>query len=387
MNKQGLAIKKINSSNFLPVCEPTLLGNEEKYVLEAIQDGWISSGGEFVSKFEKNFAAYCGVGFGVSVCNGTAALHLALRTLGIQAGDEVLIPSFTMIATAFAVCYTGAKPVFVDIDPQSWNIDPAQIKAKITPAAKAILPVHIMGLPCDMDAIHSIAREHDLFVIEDAAEAHGAEYKNQKLGSLSKIACFSFYANKNLTTGEGGMCLTNDPELYERLRYYKNLCFPLSSNREYEHNEIGFNYRMSNLHAAIGLAQVEKADEYRSMRRKNAALYRKCLAGVPGIQFQSGNDPEKLHVHWMNALVLDPKVFRKSRDELMQILKENKIDSRKLFTGMHRQRSLKDFGCDCSGNYPATDHLSVNGLYLPSASSLKTEDIERVCEVIQALAA
>ena len=362
------------------------MGNEEKYVLEAVRDGWISSSGAFVSKFEEGFAAYCGAGFGLSVCNGTAALHLALRALGIEAGDEALIPSFTMIATAFAVCYTGAKPVFVDVDLQSWNIDSEQIKAKITPRTKAILPVHIMGLPCDMDAIGKIAREHGLFVIEDAAEAHGAEYKKQRVGSLSDIACFSFYANKNLTTGEGGMCLTSDPKLYERLCYYKNLCFPLSASREYEHDEIGFNYRMSNLHAALGLAQVEKADEYRSMRRKNAALYREYLRAVPGVQFQSDDDPEKLHVHWMNALVLDSKLFKRSRDELMQALKERQIDSRKLFTGMHRQKSLKDFGCDCTGDYPQTDYLSDNGLYLPSASTLKREDIQRVCEALASAA-
>ena len=379
-------IKNLRHTSFLPVCEPTLLGNEQKYVLQALQDGWISSSGEFVSKFEKNFASYCGADFGVSVCNGTAALHLALCALGIRSGGEVLIPSFTMIATAFAVCYTGAKPVFVDINSQSWNIDPEQLKTKITPRTKAILPVHIMGLPCDMDIIRTIAREYGLFVIEDAAEAHGAEYKKQKVGSLSDIACFSFYANKNLTTGEGGMCVTSNPELYERLRYYKNLCFPLSSNREYEHNEIGFNYRMSNLHAGIGLAQVEKADEYRSMRRRNAALYRNFLADIPAIRFQSDDDTEKLHAHWMNSLVLDPKISKKNRDELMQTLKENKIDSRKLFTGMHRQKSLKDFGCDCLGSYSKTDYLSENGLYLPSASSLKPEEIKRVCEVVASVA-
>lgn len=377
-------IKKLSQTqNFLPVCEPALLGNERQYLLEALEGGWISSSGAFIPRFEKSFAAYCGVDFGVSVCNGTAALHLALRSLGIESGHEVILPSFTMIATAFAVCYTGAKPVFVDVDAQSWNLDPMQIKAKITSHTKAIVPVHIMGLPCDMDSIASIAKEHELFIVEDAAEAHGAEYKKRKTGSLSDIACFSFYANKNLTTGEGGMCLTSDPALYERLRYYRNLCFPLSSAREYDHKEIGFNYRMSNLQAAIGLAQVEKADEYRSMRRRNAELYRNYLADLSGLQFQSDDDPEKLHAHWMNAIVLEPKIFKKTRDELMQILKENRIDSRKLFMGMHRQRSLKDFACEPSASYPKTDSLSDHGLYLPSASSLKKEEISRVCETIK----
>lgn len=192
------------ASEFIPVCEPYLNGNEEKYVLDCVKTGWISSSGEYVKRFEEEFAKYCGCKYGVAVCNGTVALHLALVSLGIGNGDEVILPSFTMIASAFAVCYTGAKPVFVDCDKDTWNIDTTKIEAKITPKTKAIMPVHIFGNPCAMDKILHIAKQHNLFVVEDAAESHGAEYKGQKVGSFSDIASFSFFANKNLTTGEGG---------------------------------------------------------------------------------------------------------------------------------------------------------------------------------------
>ena len=377
----------IVTKTFIPVCEPALLGNERKYVMQALEDAWISSNGEFIPKFENVFARYCGLAHGVAVCNGTAALHLALRALGIQAGDEVIIPTFTMIATAFAVCYTGAKPVFVDADGDTWNIDPVQIEAKITKRTKAILPVHIMGLACEMDTITRIAKEHGLFIIEDAAQAHGAEYKKQKVASFSDIACFSFYANKNLTAGEGGICVTDDENLYDKLRYYKNLCFPLTTNREYTHEEIGFNYRMSNLHAAIALAQVEKADDYRSMRRHNAALYAKYLSSISGISFQKDDDADYLHAHWMNALKIDASKYALSRDALMEKLKMQQIDSRKLFTPMHEQKALKDYGCDYSGTYLQSEALAAQGLYLPSASSLQEEEIRYICEFIARWAA
>ena len=199
----------MSEKHFIPVCEPTLLGNELKYVTDAVQTGWISSAGKYVREFEERFADYCGCKYGVAVCNGTVALHLALVAAGIGEGDEVIIPDFTMIATAFAVCYTGAKPVFVDADPETWNIDSSKIEEKITSRTKAIIPVHLFGLMCDMDAIANIAKKHGLMVIEDAAEAHGAEYKGHKSGSVSNLAAFSFFANKNITTGEGGMVVTN----------------------------------------------------------------------------------------------------------------------------------------------------------------------------------
>lgn len=369
------------TTKFIPVCEPMLAGNELKYVTEAVSTGWISSAGKYVTEFERQFAQYSGCEYGVAVCNGTVALHLALVALGIGPGDEVIIPNFTMIATAFAVCYTGAIPVFVDADPGTWNMDVRRIEEKITGRTKAILPVHLFGMMCDMDAIGAIAKRHDLYVVEDAAESHGAEYKGRKAGSCSDLACFSFFANKNVTTGEGGMVVTNNRELYNRLRYHKNMCFPLDGPRNYMHADIGFNYRMSNVVAAIGLAQTEKAEMYKSLRMRNNAYYRQYLCDVPGIQFQPLSE-EYVNVAWMNAIVVDPEMYGHTKDELIAFLKENGVDTRLLFVGMHRQPCLKKFGADCSGEYPITDWLSENGLYLPSASSLSEEDIKYICQQI-----
>lgn len=369
-------------SDFIPVCEPTLIGNELRYVTDAVTTGWISSAGKYVTAFEQLFPAYSGCRYGVAVCNGTVALHLALAALGIGKGDEVIIPAFTMIASAFAVCYTGAVPVFVDADPLTWNIDVSKIEGKITPRTKAIMPVHIFGQMCDMDAISEIAKRHHLYIIEDAAEAHGAEFDGRKAGSCSDIAAFSFFANKNITTGEGGMVVTNNEKLYDRSRYFKNLCFPLDGNRNYMHNDIGFNYRMSNVIAALGLAQTEKADQYKAMRIQNHALYEKYLKDVPGIIFQQKH-PKTISVEWMNAIVLLPEIYGRTKEELIAHLKSNGVDTRLLFNSMHRQKSLQDYGCDCSGEYPVSDWLCENGLYLPSASSLEENTIVFICKLIQ----
>jgi perosamine synthetase len=366
--------------NFIPVCEPLLAGNELKYITEAVSSGWISSSGKYVTEFEKTFADYCGTRYAVAVCNGTLALHLMLVAAGIGQGDEVIVPSFTMIASAFAVCYTGAQPVFVDADKDTWNIDAAKIEEKITTKTKAIMPVHIFGNPCAMDNIKKIAKKYNLLILDDAAEAHGAEYAGMKIGKLADITAFSFFANKNLTTGEGGMVVTESQEYYDKLRYYKNVCFPLDAPRVYQHENIGFNYRMSNLHAALGLAQVEKADYYRDLRRKNAFLYKKYLSGEAGIIFQQ-DTPNSLNVHWMNAVLLEPKIFGKTKERVIEYLKQNGIETRLLFTGMHRQPALKKYGCVCDeGGYPVCDKLTENGFYLPSGSGLTEEEIKFVCQ-------
>ena len=373
----------------MPVCEPALLGNEKKYVLDAIETAWISSSGKYIPAFEKAFAEYCGVKHGIAVTNGTVALHLALVALGIGKGDEVIIPDFNGIYGAFALCYTGAMPVFVDAEQETWNIDPTKLEEKITEKTKAIMPVHIYGHPCDMKPILELAKKYNLKIIEDAAEVHGAEitykYKNdcitKKTGSLGDIAIFSFYANKIITTGEGGMVVTDNDELAEKCRYYKNLCFPLKGERNFLHNDIGFNYRMSNIHAAIGLAQVEMADKYVEMRRHNNSLYKEYLKSVPGITLQPEKEWAK-NVYWMNGIIVDPKEYGLSRDELMIKLRENGIDSRLFFTGMHRQPSLQKYGCDCSGEYPVTDWLAENGLYLPSGSGLNESEIHYICKLI-----
>ncbi|SDB82792.1 DegT/DnrJ/EryC1/StrS family aminotransferase [Williamwhitmania taraxaci] len=362
---------------FIPVCEPFLNGNEKDYVNDCLNTGWISSTGKYVKAFEESFAKYCDAKYAVGVTNGTVALHLALVAAGIGKDDEVIIPNFTMIATAFSICYTGAIPVFVDADPLTWNIDVNLIEAKITKRTRAIMPVSIFGHPCDMDEINALAQKYGLMVIEDAAESHGADYKGRKVGTLADITSFSFFANKNLTTGEGGALVTNNEELYRKMLYFKNMCFPLDSPRNYLHHNIGFNYRMSNIHAAIGLAQVEKADEYKQMRIRNHQNYTNLLGGVNGISFQQSKD-YVTNVFWMNAILIDPEKYGRSRDELVMHLKNQNIDTRLLFRGMHVQPSLIEYGCDCNGNYPVTTDLSDNGFYLPSGSSLSKEVIERI---------
>ena len=367
---------------FLPVCEPLLEGNELRYVSEAVASGWISSAGKYVDAFEREFASWCGARHGIAVCNGTVALHLALTALGIGRGDEVIIPDFTMIASALAVCYTGAMPVFADADAATWNISPAAVAAKITPRTRAVMAVHIFGNPCDMEALQQLCDAHGIILMEDAAEAHGATLRGRRAGALSRIAAFSFFANKNVCSGEGGMVVTNDDDLARACRYRKNLCFPLDAPRTYLHADIGFNYRMSNLHAAIGLAQTERADALTAKRRAHGRLYRQRLAAIPGILLQQ-EQPDSEGVFWMNGLALTAE-YGHSRAELMAHLKTCGVDTRLFFQGMHRQPALRDYGCDCTGAYPVSDMLADNGFYLPSGSGLTEADINRVCDIIAA---
>lgn len=367
--------------DFIPVCEPFLNGNEIRYVNDCVKTGWISSSGKYVKAFEEKFAEYCGVKHAVAVCNGTTALHLALVVAGVKSGDEVIIPNFTMIASAFAVCYTGARPIFIDVDADTWNINVNKIEEKITAKTKAIMPVSIFGNPCNMDKIWDLANKYNLLVIEDAAESHSAEYKGKKTGSLADITAFSFFANKILTTGEGGMVTTDNEQFYKKALYYKNLCFPLDAPRNYTHHHIGYNYRMSNIHAAIGLAQVEKVDEYRAARIKNGNLYNRYLSKIPGITLQQTKD-NVTNVHWMNGVVVDPLIFGKTRKDLMIYLKEKGVETRLFFIGMNKQPSLINYGCKTDDEYPVTDWLSKNGLYLPSASSLSEDKINYICDLI-----
>jgi perosamine synthetase len=347
-----------------------------------VNTGWISSSGKYVDEFENKFALYCGAKFAVAVNNGTAALHLALHAAGIKNGDEVIIPNFTMVASAFAVCYCGATPVFVDVEKDTWNINPEKIEECITSRTKAIMVVSIFGNPCDMDKINLLAEKYKLIVIEDAAESHGAEYNGIKTGNLAKITTFSFFANKNLTTGEGGMIVTNDEDLYKKSKYFKNLCFSLDGNRNYLHKHIGFNYRMSNLHAAIGLAQVEKAEEYKNLRILNHKLYKKYLNEIPGIIMQESR-PNVLNVHWMNCIIIDKNKYGKTKEELQNYLLAYGVETRNLFLGMNKQPSLNDFGCNCDGDFPISNWLSENGIYLPSASNLDEKIIEMVSNLIK----
>tara|TARA_Y100000310_G_scaffold345402_1_gene464540 strand:+ start:48735 stop:49874 length:1140 start_codon:yes stop_codon:yes gene_type:complete len=369
--------------NFIPVCEPTLHGNELKYVSEAVSTGWISSAGSYITKFEEEFSKFCGTQYAVSCSNGTKAIHLALEALRIGKGDEVIIPTFTMAATANAVIYTGAKPVLVDSELSTWNIDINQIASKITDKTKAIMVVHTYGHPVDMDKVRSIADRHNLFVIEDAAEAHGAEYKGKKAGNLSDIACFSFYANKILTTGEGGMVTTNNLELAERCKSLRNHFFGTGENR-FKHLELGFNYRLTNMQAAVGVAQIEQSEELINSRRHNAYLYNYLLKNIPGITLPPESSQVK-NVYWMYGILIQPE-FGISMPQLREKLQQKGIGTRTFFIGMHKQPAYQKNDPrfpDCSGDYPVANELEKKGLYLPSTSHLSLEQIHHIFDTIQ----
>ena len=362
----------------IPVCEPTLGGNELKYVQRAVETNWISSAGGFIRDFEARFAAYCGVRYGIACANGTVAMHLAMATLGLEPGDEVIVPTFTMIATINAVTYCGATPVLVDCEPDYWQMDVAQVAAKITPRTKAIVPVHIYGHPVDMDPLMETARRHGITVIEDAAEAHGAEYKGRRAGSLGDAAGFSFYGNKIITTGEGGMITTDNREMARLAWNLRDHAF--SSERHFWHKFVGFNYRMTNLQAAVGLAQVEQLDKFVAARRANAGEYSCRLHGIPGITTPPQADWAK-NVFWMYGILVDKQAYGLSRDQLRTVLAENGIETRTFFIPMHCQPVY--WNAFKGQRYPVAERLCRDGLYLPSASSLTLDEIEFVTGVIR----
>ncbi|MCP3682777.1 MAG: DegT/DnrJ/EryC1/StrS family aminotransferase [bacterium] len=355
---------------FIPVAEPTLGGNEKKYVMDCINTTWISSLGKYIPEFEEKFSKYCGVKHGVAVSNGTTALHLALTALNIQPGDEVIIPDLTFVATANAVAYTGARPVFVDSELDTWNMDIHKIEEKITENTRAIIVVHLYGHPVDMDPVMKLAKDRGLLVIEDAAEAHGAEYKGKKVGRFSDVACFSFYGNKIITTGEGGMCVTNNEGLAKKMQFLKD--HAMDPTRRYWHPMIGFNYRMTNIQAAIGLAQLENIGKIITAKRKNAALYNSLLDDSD-VTLPPEADWAK-NVYWMYS------VLSEKRDQLMETLKKNKIDSRPFFSPIHQMPPYKS-----KETFHVADELAVTGLNLPSSVNLTKEDIERICGVINSV--
>lgn len=362
----------------IPVCEPTLGGNELKYIQQAVETNWISSAGSFIRDFEASFAAYCGVRYGIACANGTVAMHLAMATLGLEPGDEVIVPTFTMIATINAVTYCGATPVLVDCEPDYWQMDVEQVAAKITPRTKAIVPVHIYGHPVDMDPLMELAQRHGITVIEDAAEAHGAEYKGRRAGSLGDAAGFSFYGNKIITTGEGGMITTDNRELARLAWNLRDHAF--SSERHFWHKYVGFNYRMTNLQAAVGLAQVEQLDKFVAARRANAGEYSCRLYGIPGITTPRQAEWAK-NVFWMYGILVDKQAYGLSRDELRAVLAENGIETRTFFIPMHCQPVY--WNAFKGQRYPVAERLCRDGLYLPSASSLTLDEIEFVTGVIR----
>ncbi len=365
----------------IPVCEPLLGAHEKKYLLDCLTRNEISSSGRYLKAFEKDFSRYCGARYGITTTNGTTALHLGLKALGLKPGDQVIMPTFTIASCAFAVIYCGAKPVFVDSEVDTWNIDPGEIEEKITRETKAIMPVHTYGHPCDMERILKIARKYHLPVIEDAAEAHGAEHHGKKAGSLGDLGIFSFYGNKIITCGEGGMVVTSNRTIAERCRLLKNLAF--IKTKRFFHNEIGFNYRMTNLQAALGLAQLEKIDQLVAKRRANALFYNSLLRGVPGLILPVERKGMK-NVYWMYALLVG-KEFGMDRDQLMEELYKRGIETRTFFIPLHKQPALKKMGLASRGRFPVAEAISRQGLYLPSGSGLKRQDMEYICETIKRL--
>ncbi|RLG58348.1 MAG: aminotransferase DegT [Candidatus Hydrothermarchaeota archaeon] len=361
----------------IPIAEPLLSKEELNNVIEAVKSGWISSKGKFIPEFEEKFAHYCGVKYGIATSNGTVALHLALTALGIGPGDEVIIPTLTFVATANAVTYTGAKPIFIDSQPEYWCIDPEKIEEAITAKTKAIIPVHLYGHPCDMDAILAIAKRHNLYVIEDAAEAHGAEYKGRKVGSFGDISCFSFYGNKIITTGEGGMCLTNDEKLAEKMRILRD--HGMNPNKRYWHDVIGFNYRMTNMQAAIGVAQLKKLDGFIERKRNIAKWYTEELKDLAEQKILTLS-PEMSWakcVYWMYSILINTNC-RVDRDQLIQKLLEKRIELRPFFIPVGILPPYNSGG----RNFPVAEALSKKGLNLPSSVTLQRHDVKMISNLI-----
>jgi perosamine synthetase len=364
------------SSHIIPVCEPTLAGNEKKYVLDCLETNWISSAGKYIPAFEEQFATECHCKYGVACANGTVALHLGLAALGLGPGDEVILPTFTMIATINAVTYTGATPVLIDSEPCTWNMDVEQLADKITAKTKAIIPMHTYGHPVDMDPVMELADKHGLYVLEDAAEAHGAEYKGRRAGGLGHAAGFSFYANKIITTGEGGMITTNDPKLAALAQNLRDHAF--SEERHFWHKYVGYNYRMTNLQAAVGLAQTEKLNDFVDNRRRNAALYSDLLKDIPGIV----TPPEAAwakNVFWMYSILVEDECGM-TRDQLRAYLAQHGIESRTFFIPMHLQPIY--YQAFKGQRYPVAEMLCQRGFYLPSASSLTKEQIRYIVRMV-----
>ncbi len=364
----------------IPVAAPDLAGNEEKYVVEAIRSSWISSTGPFVSRFEKDFAALCGTRGALGVVNGTMALHLALLTVDLRPGDEVLVPSLTYVATANAVRYCGAEPVFVDVDPQTWCIDPARIEASITRRTKGIIPVHLYGHPADMDAVNHLAATHGLWVVEDAAESHLARYKGRPTGGLAKIGAFSFYGNKILTSGEGGAITLDDPWLEHRARLLRGQ--GVDPSRRYFFPITGYNYRLTNLACALLCAQLERAPALLERRRAVFARYRQLLSDLPGVGFQPVA-PWAEPSPWLFCITVDERAFGRSRDELAAMLDDQGIETRPFFIPLHRLPPFQELARSRGDALPVTDQLSASGLNLPTSTRLGDAQLERVAAAIR----
>lgn len=372
--------------DFIPVNEPLLNGNEKKYLCECIDTGWISSEGPFVKKFEQKMCDTVGRKYGIAVSNGTAALELAVQALEIGKGDEVILPTFTIISCAMAITKAGAVPVLIDSDLHTWNMCEEEIEKKITPRTKAIVIVHLYGLPVKVDKILALAEKYHLKVIEDAAEMHGQTYKGKPCGSFGDISTFSFYPNKHVTTGEGGMLMTDDEQLAERCRLLRNLCF--QRDARYMHDEISGNYRFTNLQAAVGIAQLERLDEFVGKKRWMGSYYTEKLCDIEGIRLPVAHTDYAENIYWVYGIVLDKNIQADNR-QVQKLLAEEGIGSRTFFWCMHEQPVYQKQNMFLNESYPNAEYLARKGFYIPSGIALTKEQMdyvaEKVAEVIHRL--
>lgn len=367
---------------FIPVNRPCLEGNERAYLLECVDTGWISSEGPFIQRFEQELSQKVGRAHGIAVANGSVALDAAVAALGIGAGDEVIMPSFTIISCAAAVVRAGAKPVLVDSDPHTWNMDVSQIEEKITSKTKAIMVVHIYGLPVDMDPVLKLAQKHNLHIIEDAAEMHGQTYKGKPCGSFGTISTFSFYPNKHITTGEGGMILTDDAALAERCRSLRNLCFQPA--KRFVHEELGWNFRMTNLQAALGVAQLEQLEAFVRRKRAMGELYTKLLSDVEGISLPLTRTDYAENIYWVYGIVLSDEVDCDA-EQMMKALAEHQIGTRPFFWPMHEQPVFTRKGWYVDESYPVAERIARRGFYLPSGLGNTPDEFEHAALILKKL--
>lgn len=366
--------------DFIPVNEPLLDGNEKNYLSECIDTGWISSEGPFVKRFEEEFAARMGRKHGIAVTNGTAAIDAAVEALGIGPGDEVILPTFTIISCVLQIVRSGATPVLVESDPLTWNMDVTQIEAKITLRTKAIMVVHIYGLPVDMNPVLELCQSYGLKLIEDAAEMIGQTYRDKPCGSFGDISTVSFYPNKHITTGEGGMILTDDDALAENCRELRNLCF--KPGKRFVHERLGWNLRMTNLQAALGVAQLERLDEFMEKKRWIGERYNELFANLPGVQLPLAQSDYAENIYWVYGMVLHDSV-PSDAEEAMRRLAKLGVGCRPFFCPTHQQPVLKEMGFFKDQSYPVAERLYQCGFYVPSGLALRKEQIERVADAIR----
>lgn len=360
--------------DFVPVNEPLLTGNEKKYLLECVETGWISSEGPFVERFEQQVARHTGRRHGIAVANGSCALDLAMASLGLSSGDEVIMPTFTIISCATAILRAGAVPVLVDCEPNTWNMDAAQVESHITARTRAIMVVHIYGLTVDMNPVLALASRHGLAIIEDAAEAIGQVYDGRPCGGFGDISIFSFYANKHVTCGEGGMITANDDALADRCRRGRNLGF---GKKRFVHDRLGWNMRMTNLQAAIGLAQMERLDETIAHKRRMGALYTRLLSEVSEVQLPIDETAFSKNHYWVYGLVLNEEVPLDA-EQAMTLLRQRKIGTRPFFWPMHEQPVFAEMGLFQNESHPVSEKIGRRGFYVPSGAALTDSQIAQV---------